>query len=158
MKRITTTIFLSISISIGLTATPLSALSSQAEQPVPGSCPQYEPLLKKYKLPVKQMSFIMWRESKCESKAIGWNYRKGYDHNDCVLSPAASYKNCQAVRSYDIGLLQVNSGHKTITAQVCNRPYRQLIKSLSNPECNIKVAKYLYDNGGMAHWRGSSGS
>lgn len=158
MKRITTTIFLSISISIGLTATPLSALSSQAQQPVPGSCPQYEPLLKKYHLPVKEMSYILWRESKCEPKAIGWNYKKGKGPQDCALSPASTYRNCSAVSSYDVGISQINSGWKTVVAQVCKRPRRQLIKSLTNPECNIKVAKYLYDNGGMHHWRGSSGA
>jgi hypothetical protein len=158
MKRITTTIFLSISISIGLTATPLSALSSQAEKPVPGSCPKYEPLLKKYKLPVKQMSFVLWRESKCEPKAIGWNYHKGKSSRDCKLAPAHIYKNCDAVKSYDVGISQVNSTWNRVVAKVCKRPRRQLIKSLSDPECNIKVAKYLYDNGGMAHWRGSSGS
>ena len=158
MKRITTTIFLSISISIGLTATPLSALSSQAQPPVRGSCPQYEPLLKKYHLPVKEMSFVLWRESKCEKFAIGWNYYKGKSHLDCKLAPANIYKNCAAVKSFDVGISQINSGWKSVVARVCKRPRRQLIKSLSNPECNIKVAKYLYDNGGMAHWRGSSGS
>jgi hypothetical protein len=56
MKRITTTIFLSISISIGLTATPLSALSSPAKPPVQGSCPQYEELFKKYKPKASQQS------------------------------------------------------------------------------------------------------
>jgi hypothetical protein len=158
MKRITTTIFLSISISIGLTATPLSALSSQAEKPVPGSCPQYEPLLKKYQLPVKQFSYILWRESKCQTMAIGWNYKPGKGPQDCVLSPAKTYRFCNAVSSYDIGISQVNSTWKSVVARVCKRPRRQIIKSLTNPECNIKVAKYLYDNGGIGHWRGSSGS
>lgn len=130
---------------------------SHAETPNPHSCPQYEAMIRKAGLPVKEFSFYMWRESKCEPKAIGWNYQKGTDHNDCVLSPAATYKNCRAVRSYDIGLLQVNSGHKTITAQICKRPRRQLIKSLTDPSCNLKVAKYLYDHGGSAHWKGSSG-
>jgi len=124
----------------------------------PHSCPQYEALLRKYHLPVKEFSFIMWRESKCEPKAIGWNYRKGTDHNDCVLSPAATYRNCHAVRSYDIGLTQVNSQHNKIVAQVCKRPRRQLIKSLTDPSCNLKVAKYLYNHGGLGHWRGSSGT
>lgn len=130
---------------------------SHAVSTEPKSCPQYEAMIRKAGLPVKEFSFYMWRESKCEAKAIGWNYRSGTDHNDCVLSPAATYKNCRAVRSYDIGLLQVNSGHKTITAQICKRPRRQLIKSLTDPSCNLKVAKYLYDHGGSAHWKGSSG-
>jgi hypothetical protein len=130
---------------------------SHADSTKPKSCPEYEAMIRKHGLPVKEFSFYMWRESKCEPKAIGWNYRNGTDHNNCVLTPAATYKNCRAIRSYDIGLLQVNSGHKTITAQICKRPRRQLIKSLTDPSCNLKVAKYLYDNGGSAHWKGSSG-
>jgi hypothetical protein len=121
------------------------------------SCPQYESLLKKYGLPVKEFSYIMWRESRCEPKAIGWNYKRGTSHQDCRLSPAQTYKNCSAVRSYDTGLLQINSGWKSVTAKICNRPYRQLIKSLTAPSCNLMVAKYLYDNGGIGHWKGTSG-
>jgi hypothetical protein len=121
------------------------------------SCPQYEKMLRKHGLPVKEFSFIMWRESKCQTLAVGWNYKSGYSHRNCRLSPAETYKNCRAVRSYDTGLLQINSTWRTITAQVCNRPERQVIKSLKNPECNLKVAKYLYENGGMHHWRGTSG-
>jgi hypothetical protein len=130
---------------------------SHADSTTPHSCPQYEAMIRNYGLPVKEFSFYMWRESKCEAKAIGWNYRSGTDHHSCALSPAATYRNCRAIRSYDIGLLQVNSGHKIITAQICNRPLRQLIKSLTDPSCNLKVAKYLYDHGGSAHWKGSSG-
>jgi len=121
------------------------------------SCPKYEPLLKQYGLPVKDFSYIMWRESRCEPKAVGWNYKRGMSHRDCRLSPAVTYRHCSAVRSYDSGLLQVNSTWKTVTAQVCNRPARQIIRSLTDPVCNIKVAKYLYDNGGMHHWKGTSG-
>lgn len=121
------------------------------------SCPKYESLLKKHGLPVKEFSYIMWRESRCIPNAIGWNYKRGKSHRDCRLSPAVTYRYCSAVRSYDSGLLQINSGWKTVTAQVCKRPYRELIKSLTNPECNLKVAKYLYDNGGLGHWKGTSG-
>jgi hypothetical protein len=139
----------------------LSALSmpsvSHAEAPNTKSCPQYEALLRKHGLPVKQFSYLMWRESRCQPKAIGWNYKRGKGPQDCVLSPAATYRLCNAVSSYDVGLLQNNSGWKTVTAQICKRPRRQLIKSLTDPSCNIKVAKYLYENGGLAHWRGSSG-
>lgn len=131
-------------------------VSSQSAK-VDKSCPQYEKLLKKYGLPVKDFSYIMWRESRCQTMAVGWNYKSGYSHRNCRLSPAQTYKNCSAVRSYDTGLLQINSTWKTITAQVCKRPVRQVIKSLTNPECNLKVAKYLYENGGMHHWRGTSG-
>jgi hypothetical protein len=122
-------------------------------------CPQWHPLLRQYRLPVEVFDRIMWRESRCTPQAIGWNYRKGTDHNDCVLSPAPTYKNCSAVRSYDVGLLQINSGHRTLTAQVCKRPRRQLLRSLTDPSCNLKVARVLWDNGkGAGHWRATSGS
>lgn len=121
------------------------------------SCPKYEALLKQHGLPVKDFSYIMWRESRCIPQAIGWNYKRGKSHRDCRLSPAVTYRHCSAVRSYDSGLLQINSGWKTVTAQVCKRPYGQLIKSLTDPECNLKVAKYLYDNGGLGHWKATSG-
>ena len=132
----------------------VSAQSASTEK----SCPKYEKLLKEYELPVKEFSYIMWRESRCEPKAVGWNYKRGYSSSNCKLAPANIYKNCFAVRSYDSGLLQVNSTWKTVTAQVCNRPVRQIIRSLTDPVCNIKVAKYLYENGGMHHWRGTSGN
>ena len=130
---------------------------SHADSTETKSCPQYEAMLRKHGLPVKQFSYLMWRESRCQPKAIGWNYQPGKGTHDCVLSPASTYRHCKAVRSYDIGLLQNNSGWRTVTARICNRPYRQLIKSLTDPSCNLKVAKYLYDNGGLAHWKGSSG-
>lgn len=130
---------------------------SHAETPNPKSCPKYEALLRKHGLPVKEFTYLMWRESRCQPQAIGWNYKPGKGPQDCVLSPAATYRHCKAVSSYDVGLLQNNSGWRTVTARICNRPYRQLIKSLTDPSCNLKVAKYLYDNGGLAHWKGSSG-
>lgn len=135
----------------------VSALSVGAKDSTEKRCPKWEKLLKKYKLPVKEFSYIMWRESRCQAMAIGWNYKKGYGPSNCRLDVAKVYKNCSAVRSYDIGLLQVNSSWKTVTAKVCNRPVRQIIKSLTNPECNVKVARYLYDNGGMHHWKATSG-
>ena len=148
LKRILTT-----TIALSLLTTPLVA-----EAKATPSCPKYEAQLRQHGLPVKEFSFIMWRESKCEPKAIGWNFKQGKSHKDCVLSPANKYRKCKAVKSYDVGLLQINSTWRTVTAQVCNRPYEQLIKSLSNPSCNLKVARYLYKNGGIGHWRGTSGA
>jgi hypothetical protein len=141
-----------------LAITLVTPAPAHAETEPTKSCPQYEAMLRQYGLPVKEMSYILWRESKCESKAIGWNYKKGKGPQDCVLSPAPTYRHCNAVSSYDIGISQINSGWKTVVAKVCHRPRRQLIKSLTNPSCNLKVAKYLYDHGGLAHWRGSSGN
>jgi hypothetical protein len=114
-------------------------------------------MLKKYQLPVKEFSYIMWRESRCIPKAIGWNYYPGTSHRDCKLSPAKQYKKCKAVKSYDSGLLQINSSWKTVTSKVCKSKFGNMTVLLK-PECNLKVARYLYKNGGLGHWRGTSSS
>jgi hypothetical protein len=120
-------------------------------------CPQYHDLLRKHKLPIKIFDPIMWRESRCQPKAIGWNYHKGKSHRDCVLAPAAQYKKCKAVRSYDSGLLQINSSWVTLTSQVCGSKWGNM-KVLLKADCNLKVASYLfYEGGGMSNWKGTSG-
>ena len=101
------------------------------------SCPQYEPALRRHHLPVKTFSYLMWRESKCNPRAVSSQNGDG---------------------SYDYGALQVNSTWRTVTARVCHRPFRQVKKSLLKLDCNLKVAKYLYDNGGLGHWRVTSGT
>ena len=98
----------------------------------------------------------MYRESRCEKKAIGWDYYKGTSYKDCKPTEASIYKKCKAVRSYDSGLLQINSSWKSVTAKVCKSKFGNLTVLL-NPECNLKVAKYLLDNGGIGHWRATSG-
>ena len=119
-------------------------------------CPKWEKLLKANSLPVKEFSYIMWRESRCQAKVIGWNYKSGTGHWSCKLAPAEQYKKCKAVKSYDSGLLQVNSSWKTVTAQVCGSKFGDLTVLLE-PECNISVALHLYNNGGMNHWKATSG-
>jgi len=129
-----------------------SALRTQVKR-----CPQWEKQLKAHGLvPVKKFSYIMWRESRCQKQVIGWNYHKGMSHKDCKLAPAKIYKKCPAVRSYDSGLLQINSSWKTLTAQVCKSKYGDM-KVLLKSECNLKVAKALLDDGGIGHWSASSG-
>jgi hypothetical protein len=121
-------------------------------------CPQWEAQLKARGLvPVKKFSYIMWRESRCQMKVIGWNYHPGKSHKDCQLAPAHIYKKCPAVKSYDSGLLQINSTWKTLTARVCGKKFGDLTPLLK-ADCNLKVAKALLDDGGMGHWSASSGS
>ena len=120
------------------------------------SCPQWDAKLKHYGLPVKEFSRIMYRESRCQEKVIGWNYHKGTSYKDCKMSPASTYKKCKAVRSYDSGLLQVNSSWASVTKKVCHQR-RVNMSALLNANCNLAVAKYLYDNGGMHHWKATSG-
>lgn len=115
-------------------------------------CPEYEPLLRKASLPVRTFSYIMWRESRCTPRAIGWNYKPGKSPRDCKLTPANRYRHCRAVASYDSGLLQVNSTWTTVTAQVCGSRWGDM-SVLLKPRCNIAVAKYLYEQGGgLSNW------
>lgn len=126
-KRITISI-----IALSLLATPPVAEAKQSH-----TCPQYEAQLRKHGLPVKEFSYIMWRESRCNPKAVSSQNGDG---------------------SYDYGALQVNSTWRTVTARVCHRPARQVKKSLLKLECNLRVARYLYKNGGLGHWRITSGT
>ena len=98
-------------------------------------CPQWESRLKANGLvPVKKFSYIMWRESRCQEKVV-------------------SKKNSNGTRDY--GLLQINSSWKTVTKNVCGGKNMDV---LLHSKCNLKVARYLFDNGGIGHWSASSGS
>ena len=100
-------------------------------------CPEWEAKIKKSGLyPVDKFSYIMWRESRCQEKIVSKPNSNG---------------------SRDYGLLQINSSWKTVTYKVCGGKKNDM-KVLLNWECNLKVAKFLFDNGGLAHWSGSSGS
>lgn len=113
--------------------------SSPTPQPLPKGvpadetkrCPQWESLIAEYGLPVETFSFIMWRESRCNPKA----------HN----------KTLNRNGTQDYGLVQANSSWKTVTANTCGTPYGKM-NVLFNPRCNLAVAKYLYENGGLRHW------
>lgn len=126
------------------------------KKPLP--CPQWHDALRKHGLPVEIFAPIMWRESRCQPKAVGWNYHKNKSHRDCKKSHARTYRKCKAVKSYDIGLLQINSSWKSLTAKTCNYRYGKML-ILQRPSCNLKVAAILYDNGrGVSNWRATSGA
>ncbi len=91
-------------------------------------CPQWEPKFREHGLPVKAFSFIAYRESRCNPKA----------HNTTLNRNGTQ----------DLGLVQVNSSWKTVTRNICGTD----ITGLFNVDCNLSVAKYLYDNGGLGHW------
>jgi hypothetical protein len=116
-------------------------------------CPEWHDALRKAGLPVRVFAPVMWRESRCQPTAIGWNYKQGKSHKNCKLSPARTYRKCSAVRSYDIGLLQVNSTWKSVTKSICKSSD---VLILQKPECNLAVSAYLYANGGSSHWRATS--
>ncbi len=102
-------------------------------------CPQFEDAFRKYGLqPVEVFSYIAWRESGCRIKAINATW----DENGNITWTLN--KN----GSYDSGLLQVNSSWKSVTKQVCGGGIEMLLIL----DCNLKVSKYLLDNGGLGHW------
>lgn len=102
-------------------------------------CPKYEDLFARYGLlPVETFSYIAYKESRCRPKAVNARWD---DQGNMVWT---LNKN----GSYDSGLLQINSTWKTVTREICGGGI-ELLKSL---DCNLRVAKYLLDNGGLAHW------
>ena len=112
-------------------------------------CPQFEPLFKEYQMPSKLFSYIAWRESRCQTQVIGWNYKAGMNHLSCKeVTPS-----CHAVKSYDSGLLQINSSWRTLTSQVCNASPGDLTV-LKQTDCNVKVAHHLFVNstGRLSNW------
>lgn len=107
-------------------------------------CPHFEQAFEQYGLhPVDVFSYIAWRESRCNPEAIN-----------------AIWKNGKIVwtlnkdKSYDSGLLQINSSWKSVTSNVCDSDYGNL-KVLLSLDCNLKVAKYIMDNStsGLGNWR-----
>jgi len=94
-------------------------------------CPQWEPKFREHGLPVKAFSYVAWRESRCS--ILAWN------------------RTLNKNKTHDLGLVQINDSWKTVTSNICKAPYGDMTV-LFNVDCNLSVAKYLYDNGGLRHW------
>lgn len=155
-KHATKIVVAALIASVALFATAAQAQEQPLAVKALARCPEYEPLLKEYGLPVAVFSPIMYRESRCTPKAIGWNYKKGMSHLDCKLSPAVTYSRCRAVKSFDSGLLQINSSWRSVTATACKSKYGDL-SVLLIPDCNMKVAQVIYNEGkGIGNWRATS--
>lgn len=102
-------------------------------------CPHFEQMFKDYGLePVAVFSKIAYRESRCNPSAVNAKW----DANGNIVWTLN--KN----GSYDSGLLQINSTWKTVTRKICGGDIKLLIQL----DCNLRVAKYLLDNGGLNHW------
>jgi hypothetical protein len=145
---------LAIALSALLIAVPAPAHSKGIEE---AACARWKPLMRKYGLPVKVFLPIAYRESRCQPRVIGWNYKPGKGPEDCKLAPAAVYRRCRAVSSFDSGLFQINSSWVTVTAEVCGSR-RGDLSVLLEPTCNTRVAARLYDEGrGLSNWAYSSG-
>ena len=119
---------------------PLALLTLWASpaRAVSGSCPQYEAQIARYfpREVVKTFSRIAWRESRCNPKSVS------------AVRRSTGYP--------DVGFLMIQGSWRTVTYAIC-KPKRDHIKALTNLDCNLRVARYLYDNGGLGHWRGTSG-
>jgi hypothetical protein len=111
--------------------------------PVVGRCPNLEPLLADYGLPI-ELSGIAYRESRCNESAV--NAR--WDENGVLIWTL------NKGGTIDRGILQVNSMHVDIVEDECGTRNLDILYSV---DCNLKVAKYLYERGGLNHWRATSG-
>ena len=109
-------------------------------------CPEWEPVFAQAGLePVEVFSYLAWRESGCNPKAQNATWKNG----------VMTY-HLNKDKSYDTGLLQINSSWKTVTENVCGKDASDNhMQGLKDPMCNIAVAKYIMDNsqGKLANWR-----
>lgn len=139
---------------LALLPTPV-ALATSA--PNAGTCPELRALVKEVGLPPIFLK-IAYRESRCVRNAVGWNYRRGSGPEDCRRVPFRDYlRSCRKhIKSFDSGYWQVNSSWYSVTKAICGKTPQQ--GALFEPRCNARVAKYLYENGGLGHWRASSGA
>lgn len=146
-----------------LAITPLGIINApvaSAAQPVTPKvvrCPNLTNLIKKYQLP-PIFDKIAYRESRCQ-KVVGWNYKSGSGPRNCTPGPFKEYqRTCRKhIRSFDSGYWQVNSTWYTVTKQLCNGRTPQ-DGALFDDTCQGRVVRYLYDNGGLNHWKATSGS
>jgi len=142
--------------ALALLVVTLTTTAAEAQgAPVANTCPQYHAALRKAGLPIEPFSKIMYRESRCVPGAIGWNYQAGMSYKDCKRQVATLYKRCRAVRTYDSGLLQINSTWVSVTAQVCKSRFGDMTVLL-RPACNLAVAAHLYKTSGIGNWRATS--
>ena len=104
-------------------------------------CPKFEHKFAEYNLPVETFSYIAWRESRCNPKAVNAKW----DAKGNVIWTL------NRNGSIDRGLVQINSTWKTVTKNVCGTK----LNGLFNVDCNLKVAKFLMDNtkGKLLNWR-----
>ena len=110
-------------------------------------CPQWIPLFKEYGLePVEVFSYVAWRESRCNAKS----QNATWDANGNMTYALNRNK------SYDTGLLQINSSWFSVTKLVCGKDaVNGRMAGLKDPVCNVMVAKYIMDNskGKLGNWR-----
>lgn len=117
-------------LAAGLMLTVALAGAPQTSVDAGLRCPTFTPLLKTYRLPVSFFDYVMWRESRCQPRALNIGRRD---------------------RSY--GLTQINT-KGTLWPEVqrrCKVTYRE---QLFNPRTNIACAAALYKAYGRRPWGG----
>ena len=100
--------------------------------------------LAEYGLPAVPFAYIAWRESRCNPLAINARWNKQGEMTYALNKNG----------TWDSGLLQINSGHKERVRRVCGRKaLANNLAGLLDIDCNLAVAKELYNNGkGLSHW------
>lgn len=110
-------------------------------------CPMWEPLFEEVGLlPVEVFSYIAWRESRCNPKSQNATWDKGGNMTYALNGD----------RSYDTGLLQINSSWRSRVADVCGESaVKNKMSGLKDINCNLKFAKWIMDNskGKLGNWR-----
>lgn len=110
-------------------------------------CPKWEAKFKEFRLPVEVFSYIAYRESKCNPKAVNarWNSKGQLTY---TLNNNGTW---------DSGLVQINSSWIRTVREVCNvdeGSFRKDLEALYKVDCNLKVAKWIMENssGKLRNW------
>ena len=102
-------------------------------------CPEYTKHIRKAGLPVAEFDYVAKRESGCNPKAINARFNK----------KGKVIWTLNRNGSIDRGLFQINSVHEQTVRKLC----KSNLDALLTLDCNLKVAKYLYDRYGLVPWR-----
>jgi hypothetical protein len=110
-------------------------------------CPKWEAKFREYGLPVEVFSYIAYRESKCNPKAVNarWNSKGQLTY---TLNNNGTW---------DSGLVQINSSWVSAVREVCKvdtGSFRRDLEALLKVDCNLKVAKWIMENssGKLRNW------
>jgi hypothetical protein len=110
-------------------------------------CPKWEPVFQQMGLvPVEVFSYVAYRESRCNPNAQNATWDKNGN---------MTY-HLNRDKSYDTGLLQINSSWFSRVKEVCGEDaVKNRMQGLKDPTCNIKFAKWIMDNskGKLGNWR-----
>lgn len=110
-------------------------------------CPMWEQLFQDVGLePVEVFSYVAWRESRCnaDSQNARWDAKGNMTYA------------LNRDKSYDTGLLQINSSWRSRVSEVCGpKAIENRMSGLKDVNCNVKFAKWLMDNskGKLGNWR-----